>query len=134
MGTGNAIPPQPLRPAPQPRSISRPRPSPLHAPSAVDYLRMKEANLGPLTPPPFITKSPSHPSEPSVFLFQNEHTNAYEEQMSSILDSISPFKPSEQCKIVFDTYTCRTLPENIQMAMYAVQSQSDMRSTNYDHR
>ncbi|XP_051171205.1 uncharacterized protein LOC127288043 [Leptopilina boulardi] len=135
LGTGTAIPPQPLRPAPQPRPISRPRPSPLHATNTIDYLRMQESNLGPLTPPPFISNvPPSHATEPSVFLFQNEHINGYEEQMRSEFENYTPFKPNEQCKIAFDTYACRNLPGNIQMAVYAVQNQSDLRPTNFDHR
>ena len=140
LGTASTIPPQPLRPAPQPRPTARPRPSPLHAPNTVDYLRMQEANPGPLTPPPFQPKAPSssRASEPSVFLFQNDHVNAYsaEGQLRSGFDGYasSPFKPSEQSKIGFETYTCRTLPETIQMSSYAVQNQADMRSANFDRR
>lgn len=49
---GTAIPPQPLRPAPQPRPIARPRPSPLQAPNASEILRMQDIGPAPLTPPP----------------------------------------------------------------------------------
>ncbi|KAJ8664393.1 hypothetical protein QAD02_006055, partial [Eretmocerus hayati] len=63
------IPPQPLRPAPQPRSTPRPRPSPLRA----DYLRlMRECEPSPLTPPPGLishSKFNGHRQERGVFLF-----------------------------------------------------------------
>lgn len=136
LGTGCTIPPQPLRPAPQPRQTTRPRPLPLYAPNTVDYLRMQEANSGPLTPPPFLPKPPSSSrvSEPSAFLFQNEDGNAYTDHLTSIFDSYASFKISEQSKIVFKNYTCRTLPETIQMSSYAVQNQAEMRSANFDHR
>ncbi|XP_043476086.1 uncharacterized protein LOC122507443 isoform X1 [Leptopilina heterotoma] len=113
LGTGNTIPPQPLRPAPQSRPISRPRPSPLHAPNAIDCFRLQDSSHCPLTPPPFLSNMPpSHPTEPSVFLFQSQDVNGYEEQMRSKFESYSPFKPD----------------------MYAVQNQPDMRPPNFDRR
>ncbi|XP_011503197.1 PREDICTED: uncharacterized protein LOC105366444 [Ceratosolen solmsi marchali] len=54
------IPPQPLRPAPQPRAASRPRPSPLRAATNVDYLRLRECEPAPLTPPPLPAFSRFH--------------------------------------------------------------------------
>ncbi|XP_078049750.1 uncharacterized protein LOC144476542 isoform X2 [Augochlora pura] len=68
----STIPPQPLRPAPQPRPTGRPRLPPLQTSSAIEYLRMQESGPGPLTPPPAMQRpsAPSRPPGPSVFLFQ----------------------------------------------------------------
>ncbi|KZC07584.1 Synaptotagmin-12 [Dufourea novaeangliae] len=75
----SAIPPQPLRPAPQPRPTARPRPSPLQTSSTVDYRRMQESGPGPLTPPPPLQRPsvPSRSSGPSVFLFQTPSIQNY---------------------------------------------------------
>ena len=95
---------------------------------------MQEANPGPLTPPPFLAKAPSsRATDTSVFHFQNEHVNKYNEQLRAGFDTYAPFKPSEQPKIGFETYTCRILPESIQMSAYVVQNPTEMRS-NFDRR
>ncbi|XP_076224600.1 uncharacterized protein LOC116427947 isoform X2 [Nomia melanderi] len=72
--TGSAIPPQPLRPAPQPGPPARPRLPPLQTSSTIDYLRMQESGPGPLTPPPSLQRPsvPSRPARPSVFLFETQ--------------------------------------------------------------
>ncbi|XP_033215383.1 uncharacterized protein LOC117171857 [Belonocnema kinseyi] len=136
LGTGCTIPPQPLRPAPQPRQTARPRPSPLYASNNVDYFRMQDNNCGPLTPPPFLFKAPSSSrvSEPSIFLFQNEDVNAYTDHLTLSFDSYASFRTSEQSKIGFENYTCRNLPETIQMSSSEVQHQTEMRSSNFDRR
>ncbi|XP_076276413.1 uncharacterized protein LOC143207152 isoform X2 [Lasioglossum baleicum] len=71
------IPPQPLRPAPEPRSTARPRLSPLQTSST--RLRMHESGTGPLTPPPPMQRPsvPLRPAEPSVFLFQTPSMSSY---------------------------------------------------------
>ncbi|XP_048511026.1 uncharacterized protein LOC105684151 isoform X1 [Athalia rosae] len=77
---GTAIPPQPLRPAPQPKPIARPRPSPLQAPSASDSLRMQDIGPAPLTPPPqgLSTNAAGHQHRgPSAFIFPGEPSAEY---------------------------------------------------------
>ncbi|GAB1862013.1 Synaptotagmin-12 [Camponotus japonicus] len=115
---GSTIPPQPLRPAPQPRPTARPRPSPLQTPSTVDYLKMHEAGPGPLTPPPLLQRGSirSRVPGPSVFLFQSEPPKNH-----------GPFPPSiEHSAFLFDDP--KTIAENIQMTPYADQNHVDSRS------
>lgn len=115
---GSAIPPQPLRPAPQPRPTARPRPSPLQTPSTVDYLKMHEAGPGPLTPPPSLQRGSirSRAPGPSVFLFQSEPPKNH-----------GPFPPSiEHSAFLFDSP--KTIAESIQMTPYADQNHVDSRS------
>ncbi|XP_076641259.1 uncharacterized protein LOC143352547 [Halictus rubicundus] len=71
------IPPQPLRPAPEPMPTARPRLSPLQTSST--RLRMHESGTGPLTPPPPMQRSsvPSRAAEQSVFLFQTPPMPSY---------------------------------------------------------
>ncbi|XP_032675698.1 uncharacterized protein LOC116846239 isoform X2 [Odontomachus brunneus] len=117
---GSTIPPQPLRPAPQPRPTARPRPSPLHTPSTADYLRMQEAGPGPLTPPPSLQRGPmrSRPPGPSVFLFQNEPPK-----------NLGPFQSSiDRSAFVFGDDTAKTITESIQMTPYAGQNHIESRS------
>lgn len=122
---GSTIPPQPLRPAPQPRPTARPRPSPLQTPSTVDYLKMHEAGPGPLTPPPSLQRGSirSRASGPSVFLFQSEPPKNH-----------GPFPPSiEHSAFLFGDP--KTIVENIQMTPYADQNHVDSRSIRCDmHR
>ncbi|EFN88174.1 Synaptotagmin-12 [Harpegnathos saltator] len=115
---GSTIPPQPLRPAPQPRPTARPRPSPLHTPSTADYLRM-QAGPGPLTPPPSLQRGPMRPrlSGPSVFLFQSEPPKNHGPFQSSI----------EHSAFMFDDDTAKTIAESIQMTPYATQNHIDPR-------
>ncbi|XP_076375769.1 uncharacterized protein LOC143258981 isoform X2 [Megalopta genalis] len=82
---GSTIPPQPLRPAPQPRPTARPRLSPLQTSSAIEYLRMQESGPGPLTPPPPMQRpsAPSRPPGPSVFLFQTPSNPSYKASETS---------------------------------------------------
>ncbi|XP_014473911.1 PREDICTED: uncharacterized protein LOC106744029 [Dinoponera quadriceps] len=118
---GSTIPPQPLRPAPQPRPTARPRPSPLHTPSTADYLRMQEAGPGPLTPPPpSLQRGPmrSRPPGPSVFLFQSEPPKNHGPFQSSI----------ERTAFVFGDDTAKTIAESIQMTPYASQNHVESRS------
>nr|XP_003702280.1 PREDICTED: uncharacterized protein LOC100880598 [Megachile rotundata] len=114
--TGSTIPPQPLRPAPQPRPTARPRPTPLQPSSTVDYLRMSEAGPGPLTPPPSIQRPqvPSRSTGPSVFLFQSEPVKSY-----------GLHKPNEHA-FRFDENT-KNVPESIQMTPYGTQNHIDSR-------
>ncbi|XP_043486029.1 uncharacterized protein LOC122513677 isoform X1 [Polistes fuscatus] len=127
LGTGSSstIPPQPLRPAPQPRPTSRPRPSPLQTPSTVDYLRMQESDPGPLTPPPPLQRTiSSRGTAASVFVFQNEPVKNY-----------GMFKPpNDHSAFRFDGEgnTGKMLPENIQMTSYTMQNHSDSRMGRYD--
>ncbi|XP_067205722.1 uncharacterized protein Syt12 isoform X2 [Linepithema humile] len=117
---GSTIPPQPLRPAPQPRPTARPRPSPLQTPSTVDYLRMHEVGPGPLTPPPSLQRGSirSRAPGPSVFLFQNEPPKSH-----------SSFQPSiERTAFVFDDDPARTIAAGIQMTPYASQNHMDSRA------
>ncbi|XP_011641005.1 uncharacterized protein LOC105429607 isoform X2 [Pogonomyrmex barbatus] len=116
---GSTIPPQPLRPAPQPRPTARPRPSPLQTPSTVDYLRMHEAGPGPLTPPPSLQRGSirSRAPGPSVFLFQSEPPKNH-----------GPFQSIERPTFVFDNGPAKTIAENIQMTPYANQNHIDSRS------
>ncbi|KAL6422250.1 hypothetical protein ACFW04_010924 [Cataglyphis niger] len=114
---GSTIPPQPLRPAPQPRPTARPRPSPLQTPSTVDYLKMHEAGPGPLTPPPSLQRGSirSRATGPSVFLFQSEPKDH------------GSFPPSiEHSAFLFDDP--KTIAENIQMTPYTEQNHMDSRS------
>lgn len=70
--TQTEIPPQPLRPAPQPCATARPRPSPLRPPCAVDYLRLRECDKNPLTPPPnLVSQKFSSATQSRFFHFQN---------------------------------------------------------------
>ncbi|RLU24754.1 hypothetical protein DMN91_002844 [Ooceraea biroi] len=119
---GSTIPPQPLRPAPQPRPTARPRPSPLQTPGAIDYLRMQEAGPGPLTPPPSLQRGAirSRPPGPSVFLFQSEPPKNHGLFQSSIERSAFD--------AVFDDDPVKTIPESIQMTPYVGQNHVDSRS------
>lgn len=95
---GTSIPPQPLRPAPQPKPIARPRPSPLQAPSASESLRMQDIGPGPLTPPPqgltSLAAGPQHRG-PTSFIFPSEPPQA---------SVYNPYKvPQEPMK-----YSCET--------------------------
>ncbi|XP_046830240.1 uncharacterized protein LOC124429248 [Vespa crabro] len=128
LGTGSSstIPPQPLRPAPQPRPASRPRPSPLQTPSTVDYIRMQESGPGPLTPPPSLQRTipQSRATAASVFVFQNEPVKNY-----------GFFKPpNDHSAFRFDGEgnTGNMLPENIQMTAYTMQNHSDSRMGRYE--
>ncbi|XP_015183864.1 PREDICTED: uncharacterized protein LOC107070307 isoform X2 [Polistes dominula] len=124
LGTGSSstIPPQPLRPAPQPRPTSRPRPSPLQPPSTVDYFRMQESEPGPLTPPPPLQRTISSrgTAASSVFVFQNEPVKNY-----------GIFKaPNDHSAFRFDGESGnmgKILQENIQMTPYTMQNHSDSR-------
>ncbi|KAG5311471.1 SYT12 protein, partial [Acromyrmex insinuator] len=111
---GSTIPPQPLRPAPQPRPTARPRPSPLQTPSTIDYIRMHEAS--PLTPPPSLQRGSirSRASGPSVFLFQSEP-----------LKNHDPFQSIERPTFVFDN--AKMIAESIQMTPYSSQNHVDSR-------
>ncbi|KAG7206386.1 hypothetical protein KM043_003750 [Ampulex compressa] len=111
---GSTIPPQPLRPAPQPRPTARPRPSPLQTPSTSEYLRMQEAGPGPLTPPPTLQRSsmPSRAGGPSVFLFQSEPLKSY-----------GAHKPSNgHAAFRYESEPSKTISESIQMSAYATQN------------
>ncbi|XP_024885446.1 uncharacterized protein LOC112463326 isoform X1 [Temnothorax curvispinosus] len=114
----SAIPPQPLRPAPQPRPTARPRPSPLQTPSTVDYIRMHEAGPGPLTPPPSLQRGSirSRAPGPSVFLFQSEPSKNHD-----------PFQSIERSTFVFDNGPAKTITESIQMTPYSSQNHVDSR-------
>ncbi|XP_029055887.1 uncharacterized protein LOC114882891 [Osmia bicornis bicornis] len=118
--TGSTIPPQPLRPAPQPRPTARPRPAPLQPSSAVDYLRMSEAGPGPLTPPPSLQRAhvPSRSTGPSsVFHFQSEPVKSY-----------GMHKPSnEHTSFRFDENATKSVTESIQMTPYGGQNHIDSR-------
>lgn len=117
---GGAIPPQPLRPAPQPRPTARPRPSPLQTPSTVDYLRMQEAGPGPLTPPPTMQRGStrSRAPGPSVFLFQSEPSKNH-----------GPYQmPVEHSAFMFNDDTTKTISESIQMTPYTSQNHVESRS------
>jgi len=120
---GSTIPPQPLRPAPQPRPTARPRPSPLQTPSTVDYIRMHEAGPGPLTPPPSLPRGSmrSRIPGPSVFLFQSEP-----------LKNHDPFQSIERSAFVFDNGPAKTIAENIQMTPYSSQNHIDSRLIRYN--
>ncbi|XP_018348321.1 PREDICTED: uncharacterized protein LOC108752154 [Trachymyrmex septentrionalis] len=111
---GSTIPPQPLRPAPQPRPTARPRPSPLQTPSTIDYIRMHEAS--PLTPPPSLQRGSiqSRASGPSVFLFQSEP-----------LKNHDPFQSIERPTFVFDN--AKMIAESIQMTPYSSQNHVNSR-------
>ncbi|XP_039310592.1 uncharacterized protein LOC105197712 isoform X3 [Solenopsis invicta] len=115
---GSTIPPQPLRPAPQPRPTARPRPSPLQTPSTVDYIRMHEAGPGPLTPPPSLQRGSirSRAPGPSVFLFQSEPPKNHD-----------PFQSIERSTFVFDNGPAKTIAESIQMTPYSNQNHVDSR-------
>ncbi|XP_015116872.1 uncharacterized protein LOC107041029 [Diachasma alloeum] len=119
LSTGSAIPPQPLRPAPQPRPTARPRPSPLQAPTAADHLRMQQAGPGPLTPPPIPRAPGSHRTNgPSVFSFQNEIPKTY-----------SSYKtPNDQPLLHLENRN-HTIAENIQMRPYSLQDSYVSRMT-----
>ncbi|PBC34648.1 Synaptotagmin-12 [Apis cerana cerana] len=117
--TGSTIPPQPLRPAPQPRPTARPRPSPLQTSSTVDQLRMQEVGPVPLTPPPSLQRAPvpSRSSGSSVFLFQNEPIKNYGLHKTS----------NDHGSFIFDGEATKTVAENIQMASYGSQNHIDSR-------
>ncbi|KAH0956451.1 hypothetical protein HN011_000605 [Eciton burchellii] len=121
---GSTIPPQPLRPAPQPRPTARPRPSPLQTPSTINYLRMQEAGPGPLTPPPSLQRGSirSRAPGPSVFLFQSEPPKNHGLFQSSIERSAFD--------TVFDDDPVKTVAstESIQMTPYVGQNHVDSRS------
>lgn len=71
--TENSIPPQPLRPAPQPQTTPRPRPSLLHSSNHLDYIKMQEISALPLTPPPFLLNEAQRSAQPSaIFTFQSD--------------------------------------------------------------
>lgn len=116
---GSTIPPQPLRPAPQPRPTARPRPSPLQTPSTIDYIRMHEAS--PLTPPPSLQRGSirSRAPGPSVFLFQSEP-----------LKNHDPFQSIERPTFVFDN--AKMIAESIQMTPYSNQNHVDSRLIRYN--
>jgi len=124
---GSTIPPQPLRPAPQPRPTARPRPSPLQTPSTINYLRMQEAGPGPLTPPPSLQRGSirSRAPGPSVFLFQSEPPKNHGLFQSSIERSAFD--------AVFDDDPVKTMAstESIQMTPYIGQNHVDSRSVRY---
>lgn len=117
--TGSTIPPQPLRPAPQPRPTARPRPSPLQTASTVDYLRMQEAGPIPLTPPPSLQRPsvPSRSTGPSVFLFQSEPIKNY--GLHKTANDHGSFR--------FDGDATKAMTESIQMAQYGSQNHVDTR-------
>ncbi|XP_012528918.2 uncharacterized protein LOC105832480 [Monomorium pharaonis] len=117
--SGSTIPPQPLRPAPQPRPTARPRPSPLQTPSTVDYIRMHEAGPGPLTPPPSLQRGSirSRVPGPSVFLFQSEPPKNHHD----------PFQSIERSTFVYDNGPAKTIAESIQMTPYSNQNHVDSR-------
>ncbi|XP_076760783.1 uncharacterized protein LOC143429184 [Xylocopa sonorina] len=117
--TGNTIPPQPLRPAPQERPTPRSRPSPLQTSSTIDYLRMQESGPGPLTPPPSLQRPPipSRSTGPSVFLFQNEPAKNYGLYKAS----------NDHGTFRFDAEATKTMTENIQMTPYGSQNHADAR-------
>ncbi|KAK9299786.1 hypothetical protein QLX08_007286 [Tetragonisca angustula] len=122
--TGSTIPPQPLRPAPQPRPTARPRPSPLQTSSTVDYLRMQEAGPVPLTPPPSLQRPsiPSRSTGPSVFLFQSEPMKNY-----------GLHKPStDHSSFRFDGEATKTMTESIQMTPYGSQNHIDAARLRYE--
>ncbi|XP_043520314.1 uncharacterized protein LOC122534076 isoform X2 [Frieseomelitta varia] len=122
--TGSTIPPQPLRPAPQPRPTARPRPSPLQTSSTVDYLRMQEAGPVPLTPPPSLQRPsvPSRSTGPSVFLFQSEPMKNY-----------GLHKPStDHGSFRFDGEATKTMTESIQMTPYGSQNHIDAARLRYE--
>ncbi|CAD1475102.1 unnamed protein product, partial [Heterotrigona itama] len=122
--TGSTIPPQPLRPAPQPRPTARPRPSPLQTSSTVDYLRMQEAGPIPLTPPPSLQRPsvPSRSTGPSVFLFQSEPMKNY-----------GLHKPStDHGSFRFDGEATKTMTESIQMTPYGSQNHVDPARLRYE--
>jgi len=127
---GSTIPPQPLRPAPQPRPTARPRPSPLQTPSTINYLRMQEAGPGPLTPPPSLQRGSirSRAPGPSVFLFQSEPPKNHGLFQSSIERSAFD--------TVFDDDPVKTVAstESIQMTPYVGQNHVDSRSVRYIRR
>ncbi|XP_076236841.1 uncharacterized protein LOC143180768 [Calliopsis andreniformis] len=115
--TASTIPPQPLRPAPQPRPIARPRPSPLQPSSTVDYLRMQETDPGPLTPPPSLQRG-QRSTGPSVFLFQSE----------SKMKNYGHHKPSnDHGPFRFEEETTKSVSESIQMTPYGTQNHVDAR-------
>ncbi|XP_066593086.1 uncharacterized protein Syt12 isoform X2 [Prorops nasuta] len=122
LGTGSTIPPQPLRPAPQPRPTARPRPSPLQTPSTVEYLRMQESGPGPLTPPPPLPRAPVSSRTSSVFHFQNDPVKGFVQ-----------YKPtSEHSAFRFEPEVLNNHPENIQMTSYVIQNQMEERSRRYE--
>ncbi|XP_054000844.1 uncharacterized protein LOC128888198 [Hylaeus anthracinus] len=127
---GSTIPPQPLRPAPQPnpipqmnpapppKSTSRPRPPPLQPPSTVNYLRMQDTGPGPLTPPPSLQGSiPSRSNGPSFFHFQAKPIKSYGLYKTSN-EHVPPFR--------FDD-TTQSVTESIQMTPYGAQNHVDSR-------
>ncbi|KAK2579746.1 hypothetical protein KPH14_011087 [Odynerus spinipes] len=126
LGTGSSstIPPQPLRPAPQPRPAARPRPSPLQTASTVDYLRMQESGPGPLTPPPSLQRAPppSRANAPSVFVFQNEPMS----YGFKVPNDMSAFRFDE------DATRGKIVAENIQMTAYTMQNHADARIARYE--
>ncbi|XP_043259386.1 uncharacterized protein LOC122401370 [Colletes gigas] len=128
--TGSTIPPQPLRPAPQPnpipqpnpapppKSTARPRPPPLQTTNTVNYLRMQETGPGPLTPPPSLQGSiPSRSTGPSFFHFQAKPKNYGLYKTSN--DHVSPFG--------FEDDTTKSVTESIQMTPYGAQNHVDSR-------
>lgn len=133
LGSANAIPPQPLRPAPQPRATGRPRPSPLQAPTAAsEYMRMMHASgPGPLTPPPVppvprlsgpvALRAPS--TGGSVFLFQEPDEDpsllASMTNAPSIYSNNNPYKlsnvPNQSSESQrYESRTMRPVPESMQ--------------------
>ncbi|XP_043289870.1 uncharacterized protein [Venturia canescens] len=149
LGSANAIPPQPLRPAPQPRATGRPRPSPLQAPTAAsEYMRMMhESGPGPLTPPPVppVPRLPgpvalrAPPTGGSVFLFQqpDEDPSIYGNNNPYKLSNVSS-QSSESLR--FDSRTPRSVvPESIQSSGHAMskslgKSRSRLPGMNFDSR
>ncbi|XP_046430663.1 uncharacterized protein LOC124184703 [Neodiprion fabricii] len=85
---GTSIPPQPLRPAPQPKPIARPRPSPLHAPNASENLRLQDIGPAPLTPPPQGLPAPGNGPQhrgQSAFIFPSEPKPGYKYEVKQAM-------------------------------------------------
>lgn len=128
MGSGNVIPPQPLRPAPQPKSMARPRPSPLQTPSITQYLKMQETGMEPLTPPPIFRASGLHRgNDTPTFAFLNETTESYCQYGKS---------HDEQSAMRVDTYlNLRNMSNRTLIASYTLAHTTEVdSSTGYELR
>ncbi|XP_044018276.1 uncharacterized protein LOC122859021 isoform X2 [Aphidius gifuensis] len=138
LGSGSAIiPPQPLRPAPQPRPTARPRPTPFNPPNPIEFLRLNDPTSAPLTPPPAPRTSgtsSNRGNQISMFTFQNnnyhhhhhQHQQQQQQQQQLQENLYSQFNRSidEDKTLQFDTYTKPTIPENIQMTSYIYSSET----------
>ncbi|XP_034952080.1 uncharacterized protein [Chelonus insularis] len=125
--SGNTIPPQPLRPAPQPRPTARPRPSPLQTPYGAEYLR-QETGPGPLTPPPVPRPSvPHRGGAQPVFVFQNELPQSYSH--SQYVKACNG-----QSALHFDPYTSKSIPESIQTSAFATNNPSEVKVSGFEPR